>query len=297
MRTAAIGIGSNSLRMLLAEVTNGKIRRIGRYREGLRIFAALDARGDITSAMIRQACEKVGGFVAEAKKSGAETVYLFATSAVRDAGNQQAFANALKKATGLDLEICSGETEAKLSFIGATGPIPSGLIDIGGGSTEIAVGQGERIENAVSLQMGAVRLYRQQPIYDTDTAERVIRMAKELLSPVESGFRSERSRQWVGVGGTFTTAAALAQRVSWSDREHIHHYDLSQDAVERMVRYLAPMTVEERLKLPSMQPQRADIVAHGMAILLACMDRLSIPSIQVSEYGNLEGFLKVKYTL
>lgn len=295
LRTAAIGIGSNSLRMLLADVTNGELRRVGRYREGLRIFAALNDRGNIAPDMIRQACEKVGQFVTEAKKSGAETIFLFATSAVRDAENREEFAAALENVTNLKLEICSGEMEARLSYIGATGLMPSGLIDIGGGSTEIAVGQGRQIQRAVSLQMGAVRLFRLQPIYDIPTAEKVVAMAAAILAPQREAFRSELSRQWVGVGGAFTTAAALAQRIPWQDRERIHHYALTRDSVERILRYLAPMTVEERLKLSSMQPQRADIVVHGMAILLACMKALDILSIEVSEYGNLEGFLKVKY--
>lgn len=281
--------------MLLADVSGGELRRISRYREGLRIFAALNAQGDIEPEMIRLACEKVSQFVAEARKQGAQAIHLFATSAVRDAGNQDAFCTALEQSTGLGLEICSGDMEARLSYIGATGPMPSGLIDIGGGSTEIAVGRGHQISRAVSLQMGAVRLYRKQPIFDGATAETVVRMASELLAPEKDGFLEERDRQWVGVGGTFTTAAALAQRVSWNDRRHIHHYDLSQESVERILFYLAPMTVEERLQLVSMQPQRADIVVHGMAILLACMRELQIPSIEVSEYGNLEGFLKVKY--
>jgi exopolyphosphatase/guanosine-5'-triphosphate,3'-diphosphate pyrophosphatase len=96
---------------------------------------------------------------------------------------------------------------------------------------------------------------------------------------------------WVGVGGTFTTSAALVQRIPWNRREHIHGFSLTRESVRAAMEALAPMPMEERLALPSLQPQRADIVVHGIAILL----ELDLPAITVSEYGNLEGYLKVKY--
>lgn len=295
MRTAAIGIGSNSLRMLLADIDNGELRRVKRYREGLRIFAALDANGNISREMIGLACQKVGEFNREARQSGAETVHLFATSAVRDAKNQGDFISALEAATQLHLEVCSGETEARLSYIGATGKEPSGLIDIGGGSTEIACGKGADIRQAVSLQMGAVRLYRMLPITDAESAMKVVDLATDILKPVRERFLNENCARWVGVGGTFTTAAALAQRIPWDDRGRIHLFPLTLSAVKDVMTYLAPLPLESRLKLPSLQPQRADIVVHGMAVLLACMQSLRIPAITVSECGNLEGYLKLKY--
>ena len=135
MRTAAIGIGSNSLRMLLAEISGGELHRLKRYREGMRTFAALDENGNIVPEMIVLACQKVGEFVAQARQAGAETVHIFATSAIRDAKNQAEFIEQLERAVQLPVEVCPGELEARLSYIGATGKGPSGLIDIGGGST------------------------------------------------------------------------------------------------------------------------------------------------------------------
>lgn len=295
MRTAAIGIGSNSLRMLLAEISGGELHRLKRYREGMRTFAALDENGNIVPEMIALACEKVGQFVQEARQAGAETVHIFATSAIRDAQNQADFIAELERSVKLPVEVCPGELEARLSYIGATGKGPSGLIDIGGGSTEIAVGKGMNVREAVSLQLGAVRLFRCQPITDAATAEKALEAAKAIVRPVAARFQTWEALQWVGVGGTFTLAAALAQRIPWNEKEKIHQYSLSRPKVQDILAFLAPMPVEERLLLPSMQPNRADIAAHGMAILLACMDELAIENITVSEYGNLEGYLKVKY--
>ena len=295
MRTAAIGIGSNSLRMLLAEISGGELHRLKRYREGMRTFAALDENGNIVPEMIVLACQKVGEFVAQARQAGAETVHIFATSAIRDAKNQAEFIEQLERAVQLPVEVCPGELEARLSYIGATGKGPSGLIDIGGGSTEIAMGKGMNVREAVSLQLGAVRLFRSHPIADEATAEKALEAARQLVRPAAARFQTQETLQWVGVGGTFTLAAALAQQIPWNEKEKIHQYVLSRPKVREILMLLAPMPVEERLLLPSMQPNRADIAAHGMAILLACMEELALETITVSEYGNLEGYLKVKY--
>ncbi|MDD6041826.1 MAG: hypothetical protein PUD63_11640 [Clostridia bacterium] len=296
MKVAAIGIGSNSLRMLVADIEEGRIQHSIRYREGLRVFAALDENRNISAQMIQNACEHVLNFKLQALAQGAQKVHLFATSAVRDAANQEAFIQALETKTGLTLDVCSGEEEALLSFLGASENRPTGLIDIGGGSTEIARGCGRTVDDAVSLQMGAVRLYRMRPIASIEDAEAVVTLASTILEPVRQRFITRSNEiEWVGVGGTFTTSAALVQRIPWQQREKIHHFSMTQSNVREIMHFLAPMSLEDRLQLDCLQPQRADIVVHGIAILLACMSGLNIPSIKVSEHGNLEGYLKEKY--
>ncbi len=296
MKVAAIGIGSNSLRMLVADVENGKLLNSIRYREGLRVFAALDAEGNISQEMIDNACQSVLSFKLQAIARGAQKIHLFATSATRDAANQEQFINALEKATGLKLDVCSGDKEAALSFWGGADNVPSGLIDIGGGSTEIAIGCGKTVDDAVSLQMGAVRLYRMQPIATIHEAAEVEKLAARILEPVRERFSTgNKPIEWVGVGGTFTTCAALIQRIPWQERGSIHGFRITQENLKAAIDYLAPMPMEERLKLDCLQPHRADIVVHGMCILLACIRGLHISSIMVSEHGNLEGYLKEKY--
>ncbi len=295
MRTAAIGIGSNSLRMLIADVGEGRLERLKRYREGLRMFAALDEQKCISDQMLKQAADSIGGFAAEAVSMGAEEIHLFATSAVRDAANSDEFASLLFDRTGLRLVVCSGDEEARLSFLGATNGIPSGMIDIGGGSTEIVVGDSSAIHQGNSFQLGAVRLYRNCPLEDESFARRVINHARSLLAPYREAYLSYPAREWIGVGGTFTTAAAFVQRRPWEDRSNIHGFVLTQKDVMDAISMLAPMKLEERAALPFLQPQRADIIVHGLAILAACMEELSISQIVVSEYGNLEGYLKKHY--
>lgn len=298
MRAAAIGIGSNSLRMLVADVQDARLQRVLRDREGLRVFAALDEKGNIAPQMIEKACGSVNTMAERARSLGAEALYLFATSAVRDASNQKEFTEALFVKTGLALEVCSGETEAKLSFLGATGPKRSGMIDIGGGSTEIVIGHGDMLEFADSLQMGAVRLYRMISIDSVADAYEAVHVAERTLAPHREKIMALRPpEEWVGVGGTFTTTAALTQNIHWNERSHIHGYVADQKQIVKVMERLAAMPLQERMELPGLQPQRADIIVHGLAILLCCMQTLNIPQITVSEHGNLEGYLKMKYHL
>lgn len=295
LRTAAIGIGSNSLRMLLAEVENGSMERLGRYREGLRVFAALDENRCIVPEMVKQASENIDTFAKEALAQGAEIIHLFATSAVRDASNADEFAKAIFDKTGLTLQICSGNEEAELSFMGATNGVPSGMIDIGGGSTEIVVGDRNGVHEGMSFQMGAVRLFRMLAIKDRDAAKQVIEYARSLLAPHKDKYLAYPAQEWIGVGGTFTTTAAFTQRKFWDDRTNIHGFVLNLRDITEAIDMLAPMPVPQRKLLPFLQPQRADIIVHGLCILAACMQVLQLERITVSEYGNLEGFVKKQY--
>lgn len=295
MRAAAIGIGSNSLRMLIADIEQGHLKRVERYREGMRVFAALDENRCISAEMIQKACDSVAAFQREAQAQQVQQIHLFATSAVRDAANQTKLTEALFQSTGLETDICSGDREAHLSFWGVAGSDETGVIDIGGGSTEIVIGQKRDVYVSNSLQMGAVRLYREMPMVSAADGEKVTAYADELLRPVLGQYQSHHPALWVGVGGTFTTIAALVQQIPWDQRQNIHGYLLARQAVEEALCQLAPMPLEKRLLLPWIQPQRADIVPHGIAILLACMRMLNIEQIKVSEYGNLEGYVKEKY--
>lgn len=293
MRVAAIGIGSNSLRMLIADIENAQLHRLLRDRAGLRVFAALDENGNITKDMLAQATKSVQGMLDKAKQLGAQRVHIFATSAVRDANNQLAFCQQLEAATGIRPVVCSGEEEAALSFLGATGGQRAGMIDIGGGSTELVVGRGDKLDYACSLQMGAVRLYGQMPITCASQTVAVVDRAKALLLPSIKPLRlTDRDTPWYGVGGTFTTAAALVQDIPWQDKQRIHDYIITKEDVRQTMLRLADMTLEQRLQLKGLQPQRADIVVHGFAILLGCMESLALPHITVSEYGNLEGYIQ-----
>lgn len=295
MRAAVIGIGSNSVRMLVADVQGGRFLEVLRDREGTRLFGGLNESGNLSHESMNHTLSAVRVMQQKAMTLRSEKIFLFATSAVRDAGNQQEFSSLIRKETGLELDICSGESEAALSFLGSTSGERCGVIDIGGGSTEYVIGSGTNIECGVSLQMGAVRLFRMYPIHSAKDLPRVLEVAKEILhegiGPLQ---KVGLPQSWVGVGGTSTALAGMIKGVSWTEKAKLHGFCLKKEQVEKWLFHLADMSLAERLKLPGLQPQRADIMVHGTAIMVESMRQLSITSMEVSEFGNLDGYLKQK---
>ena len=298
---AVIGVGSNSVRLLVAEVADGAGRRLLRDRAATRLFAGLDEHGNLSGEALRKTVDAVAYMADKARGMGAEEVRIFATSATRDAANARFFADAIARRTGCELCVCSGEEEAVHSFLGASdvarGPV-CGVIDIGGGSTEIVTGSGPEICYACSCQMGAVRLMRALPIDGPgDLPQAVAAAAEAIRRRVDAAQVCQPELEWCGTGGTFTALASLKLEVPWTDRTCTHGTMLCRQEVERQADRLSRMSLEERKELQSLQPGRADIVVHGICILLACMDVIGIGCITVSEMGNLDGYMKMAYGL
>ena len=296
MQAAVIGIGSNSVRALVARNNEGVFQRLYRDREGTRLFAGLDSRGMLKEESIRKTAEAVRRMAANAREKGAEDLSIFATSAARDAVNGQDFMDAVEAAAGIQPAILSGEEEARLSFFGASRAVKDecfcGVTDIGGGSTEIVTGQGDEIECAFSCQMGAVRLFRMLPVARKEDMAPVIDAAREILErKLEECGEIRVPDTWIGTGGTFTTMAAMVKEIPWTARTHMHGTRVTEEEIRNVGERLAGMPLEERIRLPGLQPGRADIVVHGICILMAVMERFRIGTITVSEWGNLDGYL------
>ncbi len=304
MKTAVIGIGSNSIRMLQAEIQSGDYKRLGVDREPTRLFAGLDAQGNLTGESMEKTAGVVREFAARARGRGCGEVHVFATSASRDARNGSVFLEMLRQAAGTEPVIISGEEEGILSFLGATRVVPDaprcGVMDIGGGSTELVIGRGTDIERSVSCQMGAVRLFRKFPIHSREDMAAVEsearRILTEKLKEEDAGVWKPAPSVWVGTGGTFTVLGAMVRGLDWKDRTNMHGTRIEREKVREIGRKLADLPLPERLKLRGLQPARADIVVHGICILLAVMDYLDIAQIIVSECGNLDGYIR-KYCL
>ena len=296
MQAAVIGIGSNSVRALVARNNEGVFERLYRTREGTRLFAGLDSRGMLKEESILKTAEAVRRMTTEIRKLGADDFGVFATSAARDAVNGQDFLDAIEQAAGIPPVILTGEEEARLSFFGASRAVKDecfcGVTDIGGGSTEIVTGCGDDIECAFSCQMGAVRLFRELPIAGKEDMIPVEKAAGMILDKkLEEQKEVRRPETWVGTGGTFTTLAAMVKEIPWTARTRMHGTKITLEEIRRVGEKLAGMPLEERIRLPGLQPGRADIVVHGICILLAVMDRFGIGTITVSEWGNLDGYL------
>ena len=296
MQAAVIGIGSNSVRALIARNDGGIFERLYRDREGTRLFAGLDSRGILKEESILKTAEAVRRMAAVVREKGVTDLSVFATSAARDAANGRDFLQAIEESGGVQPMILTGEEEARLSFFGASRAVKDecfcGVIDIGGGSTEIVTGCGDAIACAFSCQMGAVRLFREIPIARKEDMRSVENAAREILETKLAAQESFRPAEtWIGTGGTFTTLAAMVKEIPWTARTHMHGTRVTKEEIRSVGEKLADMPLEERIRLPGLQPGRADIVVHGICILLSVMDRFGIESLTVSEWGNLDGFL------
>ena len=299
MKAAVIGIGSNSVRCLLAETGEGGFTCLWRDREGTRLFAGLDERGNLSRDSMDKTVAAVARMASEVRYQGAERLGVFATSAARDAANGEEFIRAVAQAADMELQILSGQEEAELSFLGASAAVKAercGIIDIGGGSTEIAIGTKKGIEVSFSCQMGAVRLYQKLRLDRKEDMLPVQKAAAEIMAEHLREYRGiEIPETWVGTGGTFTTLAAMVRQVPWTDRTNMHGTEIARWEIQEIGEKLADLSLPERKQLPGLQPGRADIVVHGICILLGVMDQLKIRSIVVSEWGNLDGYIRKNY--
>ena len=295
MRLACIGIGSNAIRLLIAQWSQGRLCVVRRERRGTRLFAGL-VDGALTQQSIRSSVEAVAELAMLARLSGAQEIFVFATSAVRDASNGDEFTGLAELASGTHIEIISGEQEAVLSYIGASSGGRCGVIDIGGGSTEFTIGEDDHTLGAVSLQMGAVRMNAQTQILSKEdyeaTVERCIQMIRSGAAQL---LNLPPAKAWVGVGGTMTTIGAMHRSVPLFDPQLCEGMSISREEVCAWGRRIARLPMADRRQIVGLMPQRADIIPSGVAILEAAMCVFDMENIALSAHGNMDGFLKKKF--
>ena len=226
-----------------------------------------------------------------ARGRGADSIALFATSASRDAKNSDALARRIYALTGLTLRIISGQEEARLGFLAAAGQARRLVMDIGGGSTELTLGEKGHVLWAESAQLGASRLLKEQPIACLADAQRARARAETLLRPLCQALRAyPPAPALIGLGGTCTTAAAMRLGRE-AHGETVEGLRLSRDFLQAQWTLLAELPLEKRMQVPGLPPARAIHMPHGLSILLAAMALLHFDEITVSARTNLDGFL------
>jgi exopolyphosphatase / guanosine-5'-triphosphate,3'-diphosphate pyrophosphatase len=296
---AAIDCGTNSIRLLIAEPDgSGGLRDLDRRLEIVRLGQGVDATGEFHPDALQRTFAAVDHYAELIKKANVpvEKVHFVATSASRDAKNRDSFFAGIKQRLGVLPDVISGETEARLSFIGALSRItPEGervlVMDIGGGSTELITGSvaGE-MRSAISLDIGSVRVterfLRQNPVADDDLA-RATEYVDDLLA--ESGVDFASIGTWIGVAGTATTLAGVYLELEHYDRERVHGAVIPLPAVQELLYRLARLTVEEIRALPSMHPGRADVITGGALVEARIARRLHVKDLIVSESDILDG--------
>jgi exopolyphosphatase/guanosine-5'-triphosphate,3'-diphosphate pyrophosphatase len=306
-RAAAIDCGTNSIRLLVADVPPaGPHTDVLRRMEVVRLGEGVDATGRLSPAAIERTRKVLAEYADAVRDLGATAVRMVATSATRDAANRADFEDMVVATLGARPDVVTGREEAELSFLGATASLdaaaaahgsppprpPFLVVDIGGGSTEFVLGDGAGVRAARSVDVGCVRLTERHLHGDPPTAEEVRRTEADLraaLDEVRAGVPVGEAATLVGLAGSVTTVAALALGLPEYDAAAIHGSRIPADDVRRVTADLLAATRERRAAEPVMHPGRVDVIGAGALVLRVIMDEYGFDEVVVSEHDILDG--------
>ena len=279
MRVAALDLGTNTTRLLVADVEDGRVEEVERRTTITRLGEGVDARRRLLPLPIARVRNTLSEYRRAAEAHGAERSLLIATSAVRDAENGEAFLGEIEWSYGFATRLLSGDEEAALTLRGV-GDVSeeTAVIDVGGGSTEIVTRRAH-----VSVDIGSVRQTEQLG----EDADAIGRQVRALLS--EAVPADLRPTSAIGVAGTVTTLAALDLGLPEYDRKRVHGHLLTAAAIAEQLERLAAMTLEERKRVPALEPERAPVIVAGAAVLREALAYFGLSAIEVSERGILHG--------
>lgn len=298
-RVAAVDCGTNSIRLLVADIdaAAGELKDLDRRMEIVRLGQGVDRTGRLAPEALERtfaACRRYAEII---ERLGAVRARFVATSASRDAENRADFVRGVEEILGVRPEVISGDEEAALSFTGATGelagkvPGPYLVVDIGGGSTEFVAGT-DRVEAARSVDIGCVRLTERHHLADPPTAEQVAATRADIaaaLDTAEAAVPLRDTATLVGLAGSVTTVAAIALGLPAYDSVALHHARIPVDQVREVTKSLLTADHAERAAIPVMHPGRVDVIGAGALVLLSVMERTGAREVVVSEHDILDG--------
>jgi exopolyphosphatase/guanosine-5'-triphosphate,3'-diphosphate pyrophosphatase len=293
-RVAVIDVGTNSARLLVADVAAGRVSPVERRSQVTRLGRGVDLSGRLSAEAIEDACEAIGEYVAACRELDAETVDAIATSAVRDAENGGAFVAELRERFALSARVLDGEEEARLTYLGATSERmptePTLVVDIGGGSTELIVGTGAEISFHTSLQAGVVRHSERHIASDPPAVIELEALAGDVRGLIEAAVGGGvEATTGIAVAGTPTSLAAIEMRLEPYDPARVHGHVLSLLSIQRMLSQLASTPLSRRVEIPGLHSDRAPTVVAGVVILVETMRAFGLDRIEVSEHDILYG--------
>ncbi len=300
MRLAAIDIGSNSIRQLIADVSpDGRIRIIDEMKAAPRLGAGVDMNGIMSERAIRDAIDALSRMSTLAKQYGAAHVETVATSAVREAANGKGFIDLVRRTTGLRVRALEGEDEARLAFRSALAHFDLAksravVMDIGGGSLELATSAGGLIDRLASFPFGAIRM-TEQFLGARPTRKDVRRLRKFVREDIGKALplKDWRRAMLIGSGGTFTNLAGmyLRRRGATTAAGKVHGTRIPREEVEHLIDLLLSSSPGERQQIPGLNAGRADIILGGLVVAAEVMARIEARHLVVSGYGIREGIL------
>ncbi len=299
MRRGIIDIGTNTVRLLILDFDNHKVKELLRKTVITRLGEGVNRSKVLKESAMARTLEIIKKYQKMLNEHKVEEVRVAATSAVREAKNSFNFISKVREEAGLDVEILSGREEGRLAFLGAisdVGSIASEkekflVIDIGGGSTELISGSSKKVEFIYSLKIGSVRLMEMFLKKDPPDFTEMERARWYVQNVIKEPLSILKKSQYIllGVAGTITTISAVHQGLKRYNPEKVHHSCLSQSDVEKVLRKFLRVPLEERKKIDGLEPARADIIIAGTLILLEVMRALKAKKIIVSEKDLLDG--------
>ncbi len=297
MRVAAIDVGTNSTRLLVAESVGLGFRPLDRRMTITRLGEGVDRTRALSDEALRRTFLTIAEYAAICGEYGVERIKVTGTSAVRDARNKETFFEGVQQLTGDVPEVLTGDLEARATFAGVTSDLPEGdpivVVDIGGGSTELIVGDDEP-ERLVSMDIGCVRLFEKYLASDPPTREELDALRAEVtetLVTVREQLDVPRGSRLIGVAGTVTQLATLKAGVPVYDPDITHHAVLTHGDVRLLAKRLESLPYEQRKRVRGLDPGRVDVIIAGAEILLIVMDTFDLPEVTVSEKDILDGLV------
>ena len=296
-RVAAIDCGTNSIRLLVADVKGDRLTDVTRRMEIVRLGQGVDRTGLLAPEAIERTRVALADYAADIERYGATAVRMVATSASRDARNAGDFHAMVEATLDVPPEVISGREEAELSFAGAVRglppetPAPYLVVDIGGGSTEFVHGS-STVDAACSVDIGCVRMTERHLHDDPPTRAQVAAARADIMAAVDRALAEVdggRTRTLVGLAGSVTTVAAIALDLPEYRPERIHHARIRADQVAGVAADLLTMTRDQRLALPVMHPGRADVIGAGALVLDVILRRAGFDEVVASEHDILDG--------
>jgi exopolyphosphatase / guanosine-5'-triphosphate,3'-diphosphate pyrophosphatase len=298
MRVGIVDLGSNSSRLLVADVEGDRVAEVDRRTEVTRLGDGVDATGRLDDPAMERVQRVVAVYAEAIARHDCRAATAIMTSAVRDAANGRAFARAIRERHGLEASVLSGDEEAALTFLGAAAgrELRAGaalaVIDVGGGSTELVVGREGAVEAHASLQLGVVRHSERHLHSDPPTAEELEALGDDVRATYEGALPESPRRAveaGVAVAGTPTSAAAMELELEPYDRTRVEGHVLERATLAEQLARLAGMTVRQRRQVAGLHPDRAPTVVAGLAILLEGLHYLALERVTVSERDILHG--------
>jgi exopolyphosphatase/guanosine-5'-triphosphate,3'-diphosphate pyrophosphatase len=296
MRVAAIDCGTNSIRLLIADIDGTNFREIYRTMEIVRLGQGVDRNKSFHPDAIARTLAAVDLFAQEISKRGVEEIRFCATSATRDANNRELFIDGVKERLGIAPEVISGEEEARLSFIGATKEFapteaPFLVVDIGGGSTEFVYGNSD-VEFAKSVNIGCVRMTERNIHSDPPKAEEIENARRDIQDAIAVAAAIvpiTKAKTLIAVAGTATSVAASALNLAQYDRHLIHLARVSAEQTHQVAKTFALMNADQRSQVGFLHPGRADVFAAGSLVLSEIMKATGAKEFVASEADILDG--------